>query len=118
MVDRTLLAAVTMTWQRRMPQRQPAAGAGEHGKCYYHGEALGSGIGEGQTDHCTEWIEEFLKYAIAVNSLQHGYCTIVSADAVGDRADGPHRANLFDIDMKYGDVVETNDVLTHLSDNA
>jgi maleamate amidohydrolase len=56
--------------------------------------------------------------ATAVDSLQYGYRTIVPADAVGDRADGPHRANLFDIDAKYGDVVKTDDVLEHLSDNA
>ncbi|MDL5363354.1 isochorismatase family protein [Halalkalicoccus sp. NIPERK01] len=55
--------------------------------------------------------------ATAVDSLQHGYRTIVPADAVGDRAEGPHRANLFDIDAKYGDVVTTDDVLSHLSDN-
>lgn len=55
--------------------------------------------------------------ATAVDSLQHGYRTIVPADAVGDRADGPHRANLFDIDAKYGDVVTTDHVLSHLSHN-
>jgi nicotinamidase-related amidase len=54
--------------------------------------------------------------ATAVDSLQHGYQTIVPADAVGDRAEGPHRANLFDIDAKYGDVVETDDVIAHLED--
>lgn len=52
--------------------------------------------------------------ATAVDSLQHGYRTVVPADAVGDREEGPHRANLYDIDTKYGDVVETSDVLTHL----
>jgi len=52
--------------------------------------------------------------ATAVDSLQHGYRTIVPGDAVGDRAEGPHRANLFDIDAKYGDVVRTDDVIEHL----
>ncbi|TSD15400.1 carbamoylsarcosine amidase [Haloglomus irregulare] len=52
--------------------------------------------------------------ATAVDSLQHGYRTVVPADAVGDRAEGPHRANLFDIDAKYGDVVETDDVLAEV----
>ncbi len=52
--------------------------------------------------------------ATAVDSLQHGYRTIVPADAVGDRAEEPHRANLFDIDAKYGDVVSTADVLEYL----
>lgn len=55
--------------------------------------------------------------ATAVDSLQHGYRTIVPADAVGDRATGPHQANLYDIDAKYGDVVTTDDVLEHLSTN-
>lgn len=54
--------------------------------------------------------------ATAVDSLQHGYRTIVPADAVGDRAKGPHEANLFDIDAKYGDVVETDDVVEFLDD--
>ncbi|WP_254532288.1 isochorismatase family protein [Natrinema gelatinilyticum] len=52
--------------------------------------------------------------ATAVDSLQHGYRTIVPADAVGDRAEGPHRANLFDIDAKYGDVVTTDGILEQL----
>jgi len=52
--------------------------------------------------------------ATAIDSLQHGYRTIVPRDAVGDRAEGPHRANLFDIDAKYGDVVTTDDVLAAL----
>lgn len=54
--------------------------------------------------------------ATAIDSLQHGYRTIVPADAVGDRAEGPHRANLFDINAKYGDVVKTNEVLDVLDD--
>jgi len=55
--------------------------------------------------------------ATAVDSLQHGYRTVVPRDAVGDRAEGPHRANLFDIDAKYGDVVTTEDVLAYLSES-
>ena len=54
--------------------------------------------------------------ATAVDSLQHGYRTIVPADAVGDRAEGPHKANLFDIDAKYGDVVKTDEVIAYLED--
>lgn len=54
--------------------------------------------------------------ATAVDSLQHGYRTIVPSDAVGDRAKGPHEANLFDINAKYGDVVETDTILKSLND--
>ena len=52
--------------------------------------------------------------ASAIDSMQYGYHTIVVRDAVGDRAAGPHEANLFDIDAKYGDVVESGEVLAWL----
>lgn len=55
--------------------------------------------------------------ATAVDSLQHGYRTIVPRDAVGDRAEGPHRANLFDIDAKYGDVVTAEEVVEVVADS-
>ena len=32
-------------------------------------------------------------------------------ECVGDRAQAPHEANLFDIQQKYGDVVGVDDVL-------
>jgi hypothetical protein len=35
-------------------------------------------------------------------------------EAVGDRAAGPHEANLFDIDAKYADVVPLEDALDYL----
>lgn len=43
--------------------------------------------------------------ASAVDCCQHGFIPVVVAEAVGDRASGPHEANLFDIHAKYGDVV-------------
>jgi nicotinamidase-related amidase len=52
--------------------------------------------------------------ASAIDSLQYGYYTIVVREAVGDRAAGPHEANLFDIDAKYGDVVGLADALDYL----
>ena len=42
----------------------------------------------------------------AVDSCSYGLHTIVVQETVGDRADLPHIANLFDIDAKYGDVVD------------
>lgn len=52
--------------------------------------------------------------ASAIDSLQYGYHTIVVREAVGDRAAGPHEANLFDIDAKYADVVSLAEVLEYL----
>lgn len=42
--------------------------------------------------------------ATAVDALQHGFIPIVCRDAVGDRHDGPHKANLFDLQAKYAEV--------------
>ena len=52
--------------------------------------------------------------ASAIDSLQYGFHTIVVREAVGDRAAGPHEANLFDIDAKYADVVPLADALEYL----
>jgi hypothetical protein len=40
---------------------------------------------------------------------------IVPRECVADRAEEPHQANLFDVDMKYGDVVDAATVLDHLA---
>jgi maleamate amidohydrolase len=48
--------------------------------------------------------------ASAVDCCQHGFIPVVVAEAVGDRASGPHEANLFDIHAKYGDVVALEEV--------
>lgn len=52
--------------------------------------------------------------AAAIDSASYGFRTIVPAEACGDRARGPHLANLFDIDAKYGDVLPLEEVLTTL----
>jgi nicotinamidase-related amidase len=52
--------------------------------------------------------------ASAVDGMQYGFRVIVPRECVGDRAPGPHEANLFDINGKYGDVVSVADVLARL----
>jgi nicotinamidase-related amidase len=52
--------------------------------------------------------------ASAVDGMQYGFRVIVPRECVGDRAPGPHEANLFDIDGKYGDVVSVDEVLAYL----
>jgi nicotinamidase-related amidase len=49
--------------------------------------------------------------ATVVDSLQHGFRTIVPEECVGDRAEAPHRANLFDMATKYADVMPVEEVL-------
>ena len=52
--------------------------------------------------------------ASVVDAVQSGFDVLVPRACVGDRAAGPHDANLFDIDAKYGDVVPVDDVLEYL----
>jgi nicotinamidase-related amidase len=52
--------------------------------------------------------------ATVVDALSYGYRVVVPAGCVADRAVGPHDANLFDIDSKYGDVMPLDDVTQYL----
>lgn len=52
--------------------------------------------------------------ATVIDACSHGYRTIVPFEAVGDRAEGPHHANLFDMDAKYADVMPTDSVVKRL----
>lgn len=54
--------------------------------------------------------------ATAVDSLQHGYRTLVPRECVGDRDASAHDSNLRDLQTKYAQVVATDDVLNYLSD--
>ena len=53
--------------------------------------------------------------ATAVDTVQHGYIPLVVREAVGDRASGPHEANLFDLQTKYAEVVTLDSVRTYLA---
>ena len=52
--------------------------------------------------------------ATAIDLLQYGYPTLVPRECVGDRAQAPHEANLFDINAKYADVVPLDEVLEYV----
>lgn len=43
--------------------------------------------------------------ATVVDAMQHNLRTICVTDCVGDRAIGPHEANLFDMGQKYADLM-------------
>jgi len=49
--------------------------------------------------------------ATAIDLLQYGWPTLVPRECVGDRAQAPHEANLFDIQAKYADVVSLEEAL-------
>ena len=52
--------------------------------------------------------------ASVVDALSHNFRPIVARDCVGDRALGPHQANLFDMAQKYADVLERDAILDEL----
>jgi maleamate amidohydrolase len=52
--------------------------------------------------------------ATAVDLLQYGWPTLVPRECVGDRAQAPHDANLFDIQAKYADVVPLEEALAYI----
>ncbi|MGW0650748.1 isochorismatase family protein [Streptomyces umbrinus] len=52
--------------------------------------------------------------ATAVDAVQSGFSVLVPRECVGDRAPGPHEANLFDIQAKYGDVIGVKEAVGYL----
>jgi maleamate amidohydrolase len=52
--------------------------------------------------------------ASVVDAVQSGFSVLVPRQCVGDRAQAPHEANLFDIQAKYGDVIELADALDYV----
>jgi len=53
--------------------------------------------------------------ASAVDGMQYGFRVIVPRECVADRHAGPHEANLFDINSKYGDVMGKSEVMEYLN---
>ncbi len=52
--------------------------------------------------------------ATAVDAVQYGFIPVVVRDAVGDRDDGPHEANLYDLQAKYANVVSQATALDYV----
>lgn len=52
--------------------------------------------------------------ASCVDAMQHGFRTMVVEQACGDRHEAPHKANLFDMNAKYADVVSEAETIAFL----
>ena len=50
--------------------------------------------------------------ATVVDAISEYFRPTVIADCVGDRAQGPHEANLFDMDQKYANVIRADQIGT------
>lgn len=51
--------------------------------------------------------------ASVVDAVSNNFRTVVLTDCVGDRAIGPHEANLFDMGQKYADLMSAAEVTAH-----
>jgi maleamate amidohydrolase len=52
--------------------------------------------------------------ASVVDASAHNFRPVVARDCVGDRALGPHEANLFDLGQKYADVLDAGEIIKEL----
>ena len=52
--------------------------------------------------------------ATVVDSLSHSFRTVVAEECVADKHESPHFANLYDIAIKYADVIPVNEVIEYL----
>jgi maleamate amidohydrolase len=55
--------------------------------------------------------------ASVVDAVQYGYDVLVPEECVADRAPGPHQANLFDIQQKYGDVIAVESAIRYVEEH-
>lgn len=53
--------------------------------------------------------------ASVIDAMSHNYRAVVLTDCVGDRALGPHEANLFDIGQKYADLMPSSEIAAALA---
>ena len=52
--------------------------------------------------------------ATCIDTVSYGFRPIIVEEAVGDRDQRPHEANLFDMNAKYGDVIGEKEVIQYL----
>ena len=52
--------------------------------------------------------------ATCVDSISNGFVTLIAEEACGDRAAGPHEANLYDMSAKYADLVSTENAIDYM----
>jgi maleamate amidohydrolase len=56
--------------------------------------------------------------ASVIDAMSMNYRTVVATDCVGDRALGPHEANLFDMGQKYSDLMTGDEIIAELGSRA
>ena len=54
--------------------------------------------------------------ASVIDSMSYNFRIVVATDCVGDRALGPHEANLFDMEQKYADLMTSSEIIAVLNE--
>ena len=101
----------------RLPRRSADALVVKKGPSAFFGTDLGAGLTALGVDTllvCGATTSGCVRASV-VDAVQYGFSVLVPRPCVGDRAAGPHEANLFDIDAKYGDVIELDDALGYVA---
>ena len=82
---------------------QPSAFFGTHLTAWFVGKGVDTVIVTGcTTSGCVR--------ASVIDSMSYNFRTVVATDCVGDRALGPHEANLFDMEQKYADLMTSSEI--------
>lgn len=55
--------------------------------------------------------------ASALDAMQYGFIPLVVREACADRHEGPHEANLFDLQAKYAEVISETEALSVIAAN-
>ena len=86
---------------------QPSAFFGTNLAAWYVGRGVDTVVVTGcTTSGCVR--------ASVIDSMSYNFRTVVASDCVGDRALGPHKANLFDMEQKYADLMTSSEIIAVL----
>ena len=65
--------------------------------------------------HCASVVEDDVGVrATVVDSLSRSFRTVVPEECVSDKHESPHYANLYDMALKYCDVIPVAEAIAHL----
>ena len=88
---------------------QPSAFFGTNLAAWYVGRGVDTVVVTGcTTSGCVR--------ASVIDSMSYNFKTVVVSNCVGDRALGPHKANLFDMEQKYADLMTSSEIIAVLQE--
>jgi N-formylmaleamate deformylase len=102
----------------RLPRSAEDALVVKHGASAFFGTGLAAllaGCGVDTVVVCGATTSGCVRASV-VDAVQSGYDVLVPRECVADRAQGPHEANLFDMQAKYADVIPVVEAARYLAE--